>query len=176
MKNFRNDTLGNLRLIDQYKKIERYIAEDLPYHTELDTAFGKLRSWWSPYPVYTGYTTLKTKGLDIISNESLRNKIVDMFENKLTLVTSDYDRDEWGLMQQVVAPYCSRNIRMHKEGQHTLGRPNDFERLKRDDEFGNILGMILSARHTGLIYYKRAMILIEELIESIDEELKNRPQ
>ena len=87
LNNFKNDTIGNLNIIYQFEKIERYITEDLHYNSELDTAFAQLRNWMSPYPISTAYTTLKTKGLDIISNVSLRKKIVNMYESEGVLYT-----------------------------------------------------------------------------------------
>ena len=69
LNNFKNDTISNTASILLLRKIEHYIAEDLPYIPELDTAFGTFGQWQSPYPITTAYTTLKTKGLDIISNK-----------------------------------------------------------------------------------------------------------
>jgi sensor domain CHASE-containing protein len=174
LNNFKNDTLYNLSTIGEFEKIERYITEDLPYNNELDKSFSRLRNWASPYPIYTAYSTLKTKGLDIISNESLRSKIVNMYENELTILSTDYDKGEWGLMQMVVAPFYSQHIGTYIENSMTFGRPNDFESLKQNDAFKNILGMVISIRYQGLRYYKQTMIAIEGLIASIDTELMSR--
>ena len=40
LNNFINDTLYNTQSIIQLRKIEHFIAENLPYNTKLDTAFG----------------------------------------------------------------------------------------------------------------------------------------
>jgi hypothetical protein len=171
--NFKKDTLSNSNTIHEFKKIESYIKEDLPYNSELDFAFRQIRSWWSPYPIYTAYTTLKTKGLDIISNVPLRNKIVNLYEYDFMVLNADYDKGEWTLFQTVVNPFYSKFIRIDQDS-NKLAIPNDFESLKNNDEFINILRMISSNRRFGLIKYKSTMISIENLIKSIDNELNSR--
>jgi len=173
LNNFKKDTLNNLNTIYQFEKIESYIKVDLPYNSELDSAFRQLRGWRSPYPIYTAYSTLKTKGLDIISNVSLRNKIVNLYEYDFMVLSTDYDKDEWNLMQAVVTPFYSKFIRSNQDS-NKLAIPNDFESLKHNDEFINILRMISSTRKFGLIKYKSTMISIEDLIESIENELNSR--
>ena len=173
LNNFKNDTLDNLNSIHQFEKIESYIKENLPYNSELDSAFRQLRGWRSPYPIYTAYTTLKTKGLDIISNGPLRNKIVNLYESDFMILSTDYDKDEWNLMLAVVTPFYSKFIRS-SDVSNKLAIPNDFESLKHNDEFINILRMICSTRKFGLKTYKSTMISIEDLIESIDNELNSR--
>ena len=80
LSNFKNDTLGNHEDLDYYQKIETYIKNDLPYNEELDNSFGRITFWHGPYIINTAYISLHTKGLDLISNETLKNTIVTMYE------------------------------------------------------------------------------------------------
>ena len=171
LNNFKNDTLINLNSILQFRKIEHYIDEDLPYNTELNTAFGWIGDWQSPYPITTAYTTLKTKGLDIISNLPLRNKIVNMYEFELIILINDYDKGEWSNLQ-AFNPFIYKHISSRNSKQ--AAAPNDFESLKINKQFSNILGKIISQREAGLFFYKEAMISIEELIKHLDKELISR--
>jgi hypothetical protein len=171
LNNFKKDTLFNTESIIQLRKIEHYIFQDLPYNTELDTAFGSIGHWGSPYPIATAYTTLKTKGLDIISNTTLRNKIVNMYEFELTVLKNDYDVGEWNILNSF-NPFIYKHIRSKNSKQSA--RPNDFESLKLNHEFSNKLGKIISLREGGLKLYKTTMISIEELIKDLDKELNSR--
>ncbi len=173
LNSFKNDTLFNLKTIQQLRRIEHYIAEDLPYNPELNVAFGLIGNWASPYPIVTAYTTLKTKGLDIISNSALRNKIASFYEFELVLLTNDYDKGEWALLQ-AFNPFIYEHVRS-KNSQQDAG-PNDFESLKLNKQFRNILGKIISQRESGLIFYKQAMISIQALIDLLDQELNARNQ
>ena len=174
LNSFKNDSVFNHKTILQYEKIKHYIEEDLPYNRELDTAFGMLKSWRSPYPIYTAYTTLKTKGLDVISNASLRNKIVTMNEYEFTRLITDYDKSEWILYQEVVLPFISKHLRIYKENSTTLAKPTDFEILKDNDELRNILELLINERKNGLRSYKKVMLDTKDLIESIENELNSR--
>jgi hypothetical protein len=171
LNNFSDDTLFNAQNIFQLRKIEHYIAEDLPYNTELDKAFGLFGQWKSPYPITTAYTTLKTKGLDLISNTTLRNKIVKMYEFEFVVLNNDYDKGEWGNIDNANI-FFNKHIR--SENSMQSARPNDFENLKNYVEFSNILSKIIFQREFGLKCYKTIMISIEDLIESLDKEINSR--
>lgn len=109
---FNSDLLNNNNKdIYFYTKIEKYIEDDLPYHEELDSAFGCLTFWNSPYITSTTYKSLQTKGIDIIKNETLRNNIVKMHEVVFVELTDDYHRSEWNISQKVVMPFFSKHIR-----------------------------------------------------------------
>ena len=172
--NFKNDSLFNLKTIHQYEKIKHYIEEDLTYNKELDTAFGMLKSWRSPYPINTAYITLKTKGLDIISNASLRNKIVNMNEYEFIRLITDYDKAEWILYQELVLPFYSKHLRIYRKNSSAFAKPTNFEILKDNDEFSNLLELLVNERKSGLKMYNKIMLDIKDLIESIDDELINR--
>ena len=173
LKNFKDDTLYNFNTIQQFYKIKRYIIEDLPYNKELDSAFGKLPHWASPYPILTAYKTLQTKGLDIISNEKLRSDIVDLYEFEYDILRSDYDKSEWVLMQTVVIPFLSKHVRKLNENSKSYAKPNDFESLKENDEFLNIIEMIIAQREYGLRAYKTVMISIKRQISMIDTDISS---
>ena len=171
LDNFRNDTLLNTQNIIELRKIEHYINEDLPYDTELDNAFGMFGQWQSPYPITTAFTTLKTKGLDIITSKPLRNKIASIYDFEFVILHNDYDKGEWGIIQNSNV-FLNKHIRSKNSKQSA--RPNDFEILKNQIEFSNILGKIIAQRETGLKMYKTTMLSIEDLMEDIDKELNSR--
>ena len=173
LDNFRKDTLFNFKSIKELRKIEYYIENSLPYDNELDAAFGMFGNQQSPYPITTSYTTLKTKGLDIISNPILRNQIVHMYEYEFVILSKDYDQGEWKILE-VANPFLYKNIRAKNSKQ--FARPNDFEYLKNQEEFSNILSKIISQREFGIDHYRRIMKSIKGLIQSINNELKSRNQ
>ena len=169
-----NDTISNGKDVYQYHKIEKYIENDLPYAIELDSAFGHLTFWNSPYITSTAYNSLQTKGVDIIKNKNLRNDIVEMFEVKLKTLMHDYDKSEWNLSENVVTPFFSKHIRRLNESSLFMARPNDFESLKTNEEFLNILSMIIRQRIRGIEFYSEAMEGMHQLISDIDKELQSR--
>ena len=169
--NFKEDTLFNSKSIEQLRKIEYYLEQDLPYSKDLDEAFGMFGSWQSPYPISTSYKTLKTKGLDIISNKILRNKIVHIYEYEFVILSKDYDQGEWKILE-VAKPFLYQHIKAKNSKQ--FASPNDFENLKNENQFSNIISKIISQREFGINHYRRIMKAIESLIGSINDELYSR--
>lgn len=174
LKNLQQDTLGNGKYLKYYLKIEKYIDNNLPYSEELDSAFGCLTFWSSPYITTTAYSTLESKGLDLIKNEALKNEIVNIYEVKFKILMIDYDKSEWELSQNVAIPFFSKHIRRFHENSLFLARPNDFESLKKNEEFLNILSMIIRQRKRGFDFYKDVMNDLHKLIDAIDKELQSR--
>jgi hypothetical protein len=175
-------TLSNLKLdvastkndIVLYGKIESYIEQDILYSRELDSAFGNLTFWSSPFITATAYNTLQIKGLDLIKNERLKHDIVNIYEVIFARLMEDYDRAEWSLNQTVVTPFFAKHIkRLHKENLF-LARPNNFENLKTDDEFKNILSMLIRQRKRGLNFFDDSTVALASLISEIEDELQSR--
>jgi hypothetical protein len=144
----------------------------LPYDKELDSAFLRLQNWGSPYPIINAYKTLQTNGLDIISNDNLRNAIIDLHEYTYNLLQEDYNKSEWIVLQSIVIPFTAKHIRLSTDDMKPFARPNDFEELKKIDEFLNILEQIIATRKSGLRMYKFTMESIELLINKIDADLR----
>ena len=174
LENFISDTTYNAKSLDHYTKIEDYIINDLPYSSELDSAFGELNFWSGPFITSTAYKSLQVKGIDIIQNQSLKYAIIDMYEVQFPIVEIDYDQAEWELSNGVVVPFYAKHIRRLNDHNLSLARPNNFELLKRNDEFRNILSMLVRQRRRGLEFYSVAINLITKLVEDIQTEIDSR--
>jgi len=174
LSDFTTDTIFNANHIVKYEKLDNYIAKNLPYDIELDTVFGTLTFWNSPYITATAYNSLQSKGLDLIKNETLKNDIIKLYEVYLKKLTVDYDTGESQLQSIIVEPYMVKKVkRLHKQSMR-LARPNDFESLKKDVEFSNILSHIIRQRKRGIEIYKDVMNEIMIMIDEIDTELQLR--
>ena len=174
LENFRLDSLFNSNTITLYKKINHYVKFDLTYNKELDSAFAAITLWSSPFETSIAYKTLQNKGLDILKNKSLKNSLVELYDVKMTSLKIDFDQAEWILNQTVINPFFPKNIRKLNEVSLYSARPNNFEELKHNDEFLNILSMLIRQRKRGLEFYKETMIAIKKTIQKIDMELKSR--
>lgn len=174
LRDFTNDTISNSRHIVQYGKLEYYIANDLPYSIELDSVFGTLTFWNSPYITSTAYNSLQSKGLDLIKNDMLKNDIIKLYEVHLKKLAEDYEVGENQLHSIIVEPFMVKKVkRLHNQSMR-LARPNDFESLKKDVEFTNILSYIIRQRKRGIEIYKDVMNEIKMLIDEIDTEVNLR--
>jgi len=173
-KDFITDTIENSENVGKYNNIKSFIDKDLPYSNKLDKAFGELTFWSSPYITSTAYKTLQTIGLDIIKNQKLKKDIVNIYDVHFTVLTQDYDKAEWNLNAAVVKAFFAKHIRRYDDTSLSVARPNNFESLKQNEEFLNILSMIIRQRKRGLVFYREVMNATNKLIYDIETEINLR--
>ena len=172
-KNIKATFESNQKQIERLKYLAIHIEKDLPYTVKLDSIFGRFPNWRSPYLTFTSYETLKSKGVDFIQNDHLKKEITDIYESDFANLVYDWDQWEWNINQDVVMPFFAEHMRPFLNDP-ILARPNDYQTLKKDDQFLNILSLIVKTRWIGVqkcLYIDKKL---NELIESIDSELASR--
>lgn len=161
----------NRKMSKSIQNIINHLTNDLPYSQSLDTSFVTVRNWASPYLTFTAYETLKTKGIDIIKNDSLKKGIVNLYESEFAYIVNDYDRSEWVLAQSVVYPLTIKHIR---KINFYIARPNDYEALKNNDEFINMLNDVNFMRKGGVRAIEGVSKQTQNLIDNIYKEINTR--
>lgn len=174
LRNFKFDTIYNARTIVYYRKINDYIKKDLPYNTELDSAFAAIGLFSSPYMINSAYNSLVGRGIDLIKNKALKEKISSLYEVEAKSLLVDVDKAEWSLGDNIIYPFMSKHIRRLDTTSLNMARPIDFESLKDNDEFINILNLLIRERRKNIMIFGRNMQSIQSLIQAIDDELKTR--
>ena len=158
----------NENTIVNFKRITDFIETGLPYDSALDSSFSYLSYWSEPSFTYTAYETLKSTGMDIIQNDSIKLGITEIYEEFFPWVTLEY-RAEWELHQSSGLPFVMKHI---KYSASNRARPNDFETLKLNTEFHNLLGFKMVTRQHSIYFSSIAREKVIELISDIDKELK----
>ena len=153
---------------DSYIILLNHINQNLPY----DTHFGLLDNWASPFFNYSAYETLKNLGADIITNDSLKNKIIRMYDRDLVYLVSDYDKSEWNYSISVVQPFCSKHLESDIESRNAF--PNNYTELKKNTEFKNILTGLIAMRSGGIKASKELKESLEDLIKDMSKEIKRK--
>ena len=160
----------NGALKDDYVVLLNHMNQNLPYDKSLDSYFGLLDNWASPYFNYSAFETLKTLGGDIITNDSLKNKIIRMYDRELEYLVSDYDKVEWNYSSSVVQPFSSKHLEIDIESGNAF--PNNYAELMQNVEFKNILTALIGLRNNGLYKSQKLKESLENLIEDITKEIK----
>ena len=120
----------NSRSVEDYRILASIMEQDLPYSNGLDTVFGNLPYWTTPYLTNTAYETLQNQGIDIIQNTDLKKKIIFIYENRFAFITGDWDRWEWNINQDITMPFFTEHIEGSLNNRW-LAQPNDYEALKK---------------------------------------------
>ena len=159
--------------LTRYLSLLNHIEQKLPYSAALDTTFGRITSWASPHLTYTAYESLKSKGSELVRNDSLRIQIINMFENEMTYLIDDWDKSEWKDSESVVSPYFIKHFAYNYLDDKTA-KPNNYDALIRDAEFTNILRLNIVNRKWGNQSCRNVINSIDTLIGSIENELVQR--
>ena len=161
-----NKSIESIQIIKKQIQLAKPTNDSLGYH------FAQFLEW-STSNINTGpYETLKTKGLDLISNDKLRNEIINYFEQ---LVKHNIDQNVY-LSNNYYLEHCSKlfnTVGYMSEDANGLNIliPNDFKTLKRDLIFSNLL----NTKEDELNYKKLVLSVtvksVDNLINIINQEL-----
>jgi hypothetical protein len=143
--------------------IEILKNETSEYDESMDKYFGGVENWSPMHPNKLAYTNLQSIGLSIISNDIIRSKIVQLFDETYLL-----QEDKEKIMIELFSNGISVNHRFLETREDTFKkRPNDFQALKTELEFKNYL------THTRGIR-KQLLSVTENIVKRSTIELRNQ--
>jgi hypothetical protein len=82
-----------------------------PWNESLAEAYARIPNFASPYFVTAAYEQLKSRGLHVISNASVRNAIVHLYDDSYQFLIADIDRAMWMVDETLMFPMAVRHIR-----------------------------------------------------------------
>jgi len=164
-------SLDNKKFVKEYRLINSFIENDRDYDRALDTAFSNLDIWSQPYLSTMTFETLKTRGIDIIKNDSLKRQIINVYNFHIKSLIEDMVQWEWSYNQNTTQRMMVGNIRRDIDNRD-IAIPNDFERLKEDEEFRNFLNILIAIRSDHVDMALSTKSAVELLIQHINTELQ----
>ena len=188
LSELKSNLVSNIKILErtlesesQYLSYNQMILDYLdhrkPYNKELESAFGVYFWTVTTNPVTGGYEFLKSKGVDLISNDSLRNRISYVFENEFSILKNENEVWSNNLQQNISYPYHVRHFRRYfatdsNDVELELAKPFNYTSLLEDEEFKSINTEIISNRKWNINSLEKLIREIEGLIIQIDAELK----
>jgi len=120
------------------------------------------------YPQTAGYQSLKTIGVDLITDDSLRVAITHFFELTLSRVAIGEDR-YWQAQDMLLSPYVFAHFRGRIPAD-SIGEvyPLDLSALCGDPSFQLMMDRIGEKRRLALIQYRRAEGELDSLIGRLE--------
>lgn len=162
----------NKSTIEEISKIQHHQKNNLTYSPELEFSFGVFPHFYYSSAISSTYKTLQTIGIGIIRNDSLKTKIVHVYDVVLSDFV-DYNNDENRLKSTIVDPFFSKNL-SYREKSVYHAQPNNYNDLIKNHEFINILSLIKRQRSRGIERYEASTVIIQDLIDAISLELDTR--
>jgi hypothetical protein len=152
------------------KVIKEQIQLEKPTNDSLNHHFAKFLMWQTADIYFGPYEILKSKGLELISNDELRSKIIYYYEQ----TAKHYIDQNYYLPNQYYLEYCAQLFNTFAFGNNPNGiLPNDFGSLKKDQKFKSLLNTKEGELNFKMSVSNKASSEIKELIEMISEELAN---
>ncbi|MEJ2585057.1 MAG: hypothetical protein P8Z38_08435 [Robiginitalea sp.] len=187
LKELKSNLASNIEILERTRKTEAeylaynemildYLDNRKPYNEALDKAFGVYFWTVTTNPVTGGYEFLKSKGIDLITNDSLRNRISFIFENEFSILKNENEVWSNNLQQNISYPYHVKHFRRYYPDQRDSleierAKPFDYKSLLEDDEFKSINSEIISNRKWNINSLNKLLLEIRGLIAQIDTEL-----
>jgi len=166
----------NVRSYDEVNRALDIIKEQLqldePTNDSLGYAFSKSLFNNSVAPTIGPYETLKSKGLDLISNDSLRQDIINVYEMAYKYY-QDRAKDRF-LPEAYIQEYCAglfKSMSTYDDDPEAMV-PNDFAMLRIDPIYHTIINTRIAQVTQSKHELELNQILVTTLIESIHKELE----
>ncbi|GAA4268157.1 DUF6090 family protein [Hyunsoonleella aestuarii] len=167
----------NQRALNSIRVLTKHIEQDLQYNDSLKHHFGAMSNFHFWDLSESVFESLKAKGLDLISNNNLRDSLAlaygnhnksinfagfryhDYMDHAIFNIFNNHFKEAWG--NAVNSPSA------------TIMEPLDYESLKSNKEFMYFLKTLPNLHYYKLTTpLKDTQILLERLLFLIDKELK----
>lgn len=160
---------ANLKTIKNYEILLEHFENKLPYNDSLNALFARLMAWQEPDFNYAGFETFKSKGPDLITNDSIKIKLLEIYEEKIQYLVNDHNKTEWNYNNTVMTPFYTDNFEIDLQNKTAI--PNDYMKLMTNQQFKNKLTYLIYIRRYGVGKSSELSLLITNLIQDISTEI-----
>ena len=151
--------------------IRKVIEEKTPFSDTLKPYFGTFFGNFQLLENRSAWENLKSIGLDLISNDSLRNNVSNLYSTKYEYLESLEkgfdDKFQWDYLYPKVMEHISF------DKVWVSGKPRHYEKWINDPEFYEVLKMNIFSRNIMQNQYEQNYELVLVLEKQIDNHLKS---
>jgi len=151
--------------------VQQQILSGAPYTSALDTMLGRVYGTGGvTLPATGAYEGLKSRGLEVVADDSLRIEITHYYENVLPGIALANDIN-YNVNFEVIRPYFLSHFRGVRPGASAT--PLDYAALARDLYFDNLLVYRLEVLRTSLMpRYQTAVGEGSRLLELLETRIR----
>ncbi len=148
--------------------LEKHLNERLSYSDTLQRYFIIPTYDFSFGISYSTYENVKNQGFNIITNDTLRLKIIKLYDEQFGLLKDQESK---------VADLLPNIMQLAFKYFHTSPngfKPNDYELLLNSLEYSNVLSFMMTIANQFEILSKNSNEEIDKLLSLIEKEIENR--
>jgi hypothetical protein len=143
------------------------LENNLPYHDSLDVHFSKSISWVSAKFNNNGYESLKSYGVNLITNNTIRGS-VGIYD--VGWMETLAERQE-NYFYYTASPILTALF--DKVAMRSKMKPFDYNSLKDCKKYISVLNTSIANREDQSFWYKEWKESLDDLLKTINNELKN---
>ncbi|MFZ1702740.1 MAG: DUF6090 family protein [Saprospiraceae bacterium] len=155
--------------LQSYEIVLKYVLKEIGEHDSLNFHFGNLFFTTRTLANTSGIENLKSKGLEIISNDSLRQNITFLYSFSYHNISDFELQDDHPFQYNLFMPEVNKAFRIHTIWKKA--EPIDKQNIFNNDQFKNVLTTNIFIRKYMLKNYKALKKDVENCISQIDREL-----
>ncbi len=163
------NTTHNKRRTEINLVLKNIWEQKTPYSDTLDIYFGGMFGNFQLSENTSTWENLKSIGLDLISDDKLRNDLSYLYENRYkyleNLEKNLDDRYQWDYLY----PQVLKHLTIERLWES--GSPRDYDQFLKDEEFYEVIKMNITFRQYMQNEYEENRDLVEDLIIQIDMHL-----
>lgn len=152
--------------------IINYFDLDLEYHDSLSYYFAHANFWRYVTIKSTAYETAKAYGLHFLRDDTIRILLADVYEMNLPFILNfeQRQRDFYNIND---IPILIEHFNHSGYGPFGVLKmiPSDYERLKKDIRYINILNTNIINRNTDLFFISDMRDRLIEIRDRVEEEI-----
>lgn len=156
--------IASSKIVVSHLKAKRSWNDSLAIHFDLWNDFDQLSL------NSAAITNLKSRGVELIKNNSLRNRIINLYDQTYFYIqkSNDFFRED-----HIHMTYKKYLEHFEPIEWRKAAIPSDYQKLLEDKEFINHVQWIRNAAEYDSEYHNSTIKEIKEVIKEIDQELNN---
>jgi hypothetical protein len=169
LKDLQFNIENNKKRIRYNDVIRTVMEEKIPFNDSLKPYFGNIFGNFQLVENTSAWENLKSVGLDLVSNDSLRNNLSQLYSNRYNylenLEKGFDDKYHWSQLYPQILKHLTLDTLW------VSGAPRNYDNWIQDEEFYEVLKMNLMIRNYMQNQYERNYNLVLSLVEQIEKHL-----
>ena len=131
-----DNILWDESVLSSLDPVLNHLSNAIPWTDALGSDLEHAMHWSSPFLSTSAYESLIQNGLQLVSDELLRDKIIHLHESTYGLLVGEVDRLQWVFKEAVMLPIQTRELVRLDDGETTTGllAPRDYEASLRSGQ------------------------------------------
>lgn len=163
-----------------------HVKFDKPYHDSLDVYFYNVHAFDTPQFSSSGYENLKSRGIGIITNKRLRNRIIETFDQTLSQVVENFVYDGRMRHEEYHNSFYIKSFMIlsadHEDnisytdptlGTSGVAKPINYDQLIHDASYESLLRSLYDNNLWFSYYAEENVEYLGDLLSEVNMELNN---